>query len=94
MMGAVKLPAVGEPLFKYHGLGNDFVILTQACGTGACATVAAGVREGRLPADKWIRVTLPGGPLQLRVSEDLSEVRMRGPATFVFEGTLPPAGDL
>jgi len=68
--------------------------LTQACGTGACATVAAGVYEGRLPADMWIPVTLPGGPLAIHVAADLSEVRMRGPATFVFEGTLPLSGDL
>jgi len=68
--------------------------LTQACGTGACATVAAGIREGRLPADTWVQVRLPGGPLRVRVTEDLSEVRMSGPAAFVFEGHLPPAEDL
>jgi diaminopimelate epimerase len=59
--------------------------LTQACGTGACATAAAGVVERRLPPGEWITAHLPGGPLQVRVAEDLSEVRMRGPATFVFE---------
>jgi len=58
--------------------------LTQACGTGACATAAAGVVEKRLPAGEWITAHLPGGPLQVRVAEDLSEVRMRGPAEFVF----------
>jgi diaminopimelate epimerase len=68
--------------------------LTQACGTGACASVAAGVHEGRLPADAWVQVKLPGGPLRIRVAKDLSEVRMRGPAAFVFEGHLPPAEDL
>jgi diaminopimelate epimerase len=62
---------------------------TQACGTGACATVAAGVVEERLPAETWIAAHLPGGPLQIRVSRDLSEVRMRGPATRVFEAWLP-----
>jgi diaminopimelate epimerase len=63
--------------------------LTRACGTGACATVAAGVVEKRLPAGEWITARLPGGPLQIRVAEDLSDVRMRGPATFVFEAQLP-----
>lgn len=67
--------------------------LTQACGTGACATVAAGVHEGRLPAQTWIRVTLPGGPLHVCVAKDLSEVWMRGPAAFVFEATLPQEAD-
>lgn len=62
--------------------------LTQACGTGACAAVAAAVVEKRLPAGKWTRAELPGGALFIHVAEDLSEVRLRGPATFVFEGTL------
>lgn len=63
--------------------------LTQACGTGACATVAAAAVEGRLGAGRWTRVHLPGGALEIHVAEDLSDVRLRGPATFVFEGTLP-----
>ncbi len=63
--------------------------LTQACGTGACATVAAAVVEGRLPAGGWTPVRLPGGRLLIQVAKDLSEVRLRGPATFVFEGGLP-----
>lgn len=67
--------------------------LTDACGTGACASVAAAVKLGRLPGDTWHRVTLPGGPLSILVREDLSEVRMRGPVSFVFDAvvTLPPA---
>jgi diaminopimelate epimerase len=64
--------------------------LTQACGTGACAAAAASVHQGLLPAGQWLRVRLPGGDLQLWVAPGLSQVRMRGPATFVFEGTLPP----
>jgi diaminopimelate epimerase len=63
--------------------------LTQACGTGACATAAAGVVERRLPPGEWITAHLPGGPLQVRVTEDLSDVRMRGPATFAFAAELP-----
>jgi diaminopimelate epimerase len=63
--------------------------LTQACGTGACATVAAAVEEGRLPASEWIRVRLPGGALGIRADKDLSNVLMRGPATFVFEAAVP-----
>lgn len=63
--------------------------LTQACGTGACATVAAAAVEGRLAAGRWTRVLLPGGPLHIHVQADLSQVRLRGPATYVFEGLLP-----
>ncbi|HLT29134.1 MAG TPA: diaminopimelate epimerase [Myxococcaceae bacterium] len=67
--------------------------LTDACGTGACASVATLVHLGRLAPDTWHRVRLPGGPLSIRVRADLGEVRLKGPATFVFEAVvaLPPA---
>lgn len=67
--------------------------LTQACGTGACASAAAAVLARRLPADTWLRVTLPGGDLQIRVPSDLSDIRLRGPVAAVFEGVvaIPPA---
>ncbi|MGQ0508842.1 MAG: diaminopimelate epimerase [Myxococcaceae bacterium] len=58
--------------------------VTQACGTGACAVVAAAVNEGRSPPEVWTPVALPGGTLNIWVREDLSQVRLSGPATFVF----------
>jgi diaminopimelate epimerase len=64
--------------------------LTQSCGTGACASAAAAVLAKRLPADAWLRVTLPGGDLQIRVPSDLSDIRLRGPVTAVFEGVVGP----
>lgn len=67
--------------------------LTQACGTGACAAATAAVLAKRLPADAWLRVTLPGGDLRIRVPSDLADVRLRGPVAFVFEGVVRlPAG--
>ncbi len=63
--------------------------LTQACGTGACAAVAAAVHLGRVPSAQWVPVRLPGGRLAVRVAPDLSAVEMRGPAAFVFEALLP-----
>ncbi|NBD13278.1 diaminopimelate epimerase [Corallococcus silvisoli] len=62
--------------------------LTQACGTGACASAVAAVLAKRLPSDAWLRVTLPGGDLRIRVPEDLSDIRLRGPVSFVFEGVV------
>jgi diaminopimelate epimerase len=62
--------------------------LTQACGTGACAAVAAAVYEHRLSPEKWIRVELPGGVLEVRARADLSSVVLRGPATYVFEAMI------
>jgi diaminopimelate epimerase len=63
--------------------------LTQACGTGACAAATAAMLAGRISADTWSRVSLPGGDLQLRVPSDLSDIRVRGPASFVFTGVVP-----
>ncbi|NPD27202.1 diaminopimelate epimerase [Corallococcus sp. AB004] len=62
--------------------------LTQACGTGACASAVAAVLAKRLPSNAWLRVTLPGGDLRIRVPDDLSDIRLRGPVAFVFEGVV------
>lgn len=64
---------------------------TQACGTGACASVVAAVLEGRLPAGEERPVRLPGGTLGIRVERDLGRVWMRGPALFVFSGEVEVA---
>ena len=67
--------------------------ITQACGTGACATAAAAVRAGLAPAATPLRVRLPGGWLSVEVppTADASVV-MPGPARIVFAGRLelPP----
>ena len=63
--------------------------ITDACGTGACATAAAAVDAGRCPADTPIRVRLPGGVLTITVPSDPGRgVRMTGPARLVFRGEL------
>jgi diaminopimelate epimerase len=62
--------------------------LTQACGTGACASVAVAARAGKVPFGAWVSVALPGGELEVNVDVE-GRVSMRGPATFVFQGTLP-----
>ncbi len=61
---------------------------TLACGTGACATVVAGVLSGRVQAGRDVEVRLPGGRLWINVDEGLSSVAMRGPATLVYQGTF------
>ncbi len=63
--------------------------ITQACGTGACAAVVASALHGSSPFERWVKVTLPGGPLEVKVQPDLSRVWLKGPATFVYEGSLP-----
>ncbi len=59
--------------------------LTRACGTGACATFAAGRRLGRL-AHK-VRLDLPGGSLHLEEGAD-GHLLMSGPAIDVFTGDI------
>ena len=57
---------------------------TLACGTGACAAVAAAVRLGLLPAGKAIDVKLPGGMLSVQYTED--GMQLTGDTLLTFEG--------
>jgi diaminopimelate epimerase len=57
---------------------------TLACGTGACATVVAGVLTGK--CDRLCTVELPGGCLQIEWSQADNRVYMTGPAELVFKG--------
>jgi diaminopimelate epimerase len=61
--------------------------ITQACGTGACATVVAAVRAGLVPSAAPIEVRLPGGRLTITVPNDPERgVIMCGPCRQVFTG--------
>jgi diaminopimelate epimerase len=60
--------------------------LTRACGTGACATAVAAIRQ-RL-VESPVEVRLPGGALTIEW-EPNGTIRMSGPATLVFSGELP-----
>ena len=59
--------------------------ITQACGTGACASVAAAVSEGLCPACVPVCVHLDGGDLRITVDGNFA-VQMTGPAAFVCDG--------
>ncbi|QIL71517.1 diaminopimelate epimerase [Diaphorobacter sp. HDW4B] len=60
---------------------------TLACGTGACAAVAAGIHLGLL--DHRVDVHTRGGLLTIAWSGSLQDsVFMTGPATTVFEGQI------
>lgn len=59
---------------------------TLACGTGACAAVAVGRRQGLLDAD--VRVDLPGGTAYVSWPGPGQHVWLTGPATEVFTGTI------
>ena len=57
--------------------------ITQACGTGSCATLVAAALSGR--CGKEARIMLDGGELSVRWAED-NHIFMTGPAQKVFTG--------
>jgi diaminopimelate epimerase len=61
--------------------------LTKACGTAACATMAAGHRIKII--DAKCKITLPGGDLFMSVRESDGHVLMTGPVAYEFDGVLP-----
>ena len=59
--------------------------ITQACGTGACATAVAAAQTGR--SGRSSRIVMDGGALDIEWRDD-NHVYMTGPATFVFDGEV------
>jgi diaminopimelate epimerase len=62
--------------------------LTKACGTAACAVMAAGFRLKKL--NRKATITLPGGDLLMEIRESDGHILMTGPVAYEFEGELPP----
>lgn len=59
--------------------------VTLACGTGACATVAAAAKLGYCPYDEPVSVLLDGGALKIKIAFDKT-VKMLGAAEMICEG--------
>ena len=59
---------------------------TMACGTGACASVVAGVLNGLI--SRRTTVELLGGELTIEWKEEDNHVYLTGGATTVFEGEI------
>lgn len=59
---------------------------TMACGTGACAALAAAVRNGL--SDREAVVHLNGGPLYINWPGEDKSITMTGPAVYVFSGEM------
>ena len=60
--------------------------ITQACGTGACATAVAAALTGK--AGRTSQIVMDGGTLSIEWRESDNHVYMTGPATFVFDGEI------
>lgn len=60
--------------------------ITQACGSGACATLVAAVRRGL--AEQKAKILLDGGELIVSWRAADEHVILTGPAALSFKGTL------
>ena len=60
--------------------------ITQACGTGACATAVAACLTGR--AGRQSDIVMDGGTLHVEWREEDNHIYMTGPAAFVFDGEI------
>jgi diaminopimelate epimerase len=60
--------------------------ITQACGTGACATAVAAYLTRR--AGRTSNIVMDGGTLHIEWRETDNHVLMTGPAEFVFDGEI------
>jgi diaminopimelate epimerase len=59
---------------------------TMACGTGACAAVACGIRQGLLESP--VTVHLRGGDLTIAWPDQDAPLVMTGPVVRVFDGRV------
>jgi diaminopimelate epimerase len=59
---------------------------TEACGTGACATVVAAVERGLIKKDVDVKVNLPGGTLIIKWDSVTGSIFMTGKAEISFIG--------
>ena len=60
--------------------------ITQACGTGACATAVAAVIKGL--AGRKNNIIMDGGTVTIEWEEATGHILMTGPATKVFDGEI------
>lgn len=61
-------------------------ILTQACGSGACAAALA-ARRRKLTSERHITVDMPGGILHIEIHDDDS-LTLMGPVAVAYSGHL------
>jgi len=82
----IEFCEIVEPGFVRLRVFERGVGETRACGTGACAAVVAGVLTNRL-RDR-VKVSLPGGKVRISWAGPGHSLKMVGPATLVYEGTI------
>lgn len=86
----VSLCEVVRPDHVRLGVWERGAGLTLACGTAACAATVAAIKTGRLQDEGLgVRVTLPGGDLEITWRLEDRHILMTGPVTYEYEGFLP-----
>jgi len=60
--------------------------ITQACGTGACATAVAAALTGK--SGRISQIVMDGGTLTIEWRKEDNHVYMTGPAEIVFDGEI------
>jgi len=63
--------------------------VTQACGSGACATIVAAARRGL--TGRKAEIVLDGGSLFMEWRAEDNRILMTGPATHVYQGVFKAA---
>ena len=56
----------------------------MACGTGACATATAAIKNNIADRSKPVEIEMDGGTLSIEWKDD-NHIYMTGPAAFAFE---------
>ncbi|OKO99072.1 diaminopimelate epimerase [Xenorhabdus eapokensis] len=82
-VGFVQITSRKEILLRVFEFGAGE---TLACGSGACAAVAALIRKGKL--DNSVTVILLGGKLKIEWKDETSPIFMTGPVDFTYEGEI------
>ncbi|RDB42184.1 diaminopimelate epimerase [Halomonas sp. DQ26W] len=82
-VGFMEVVSPHEIRLRVHERGSGE---TLACGTGACAAVACGIRQGLLESP--VTVHLRGGDLRIEWPVEEAPLRMTGPAESVFDGRV------
>ena len=78
----VEVVSSSEYHFRVWERGSG---ITQACGTGACAAVVAGVLNNKTLKGTEVTVHLAGGDLKITWDED-DHIWMTGPAVTISTG--------
>lgn len=79
----IQVVSPDEIIFRVWERGSG---ITQACGTGACAAVVAGILNHKL--NRKVLVHLLGGDLEIEWKESDGKVYMTGPAAFICDGVF------